>query len=1329
MRRNYVKMVGLSVSQQIWIRVAALLVVIAMPICRGAVQNTQVVGTTATQAVLSFDVPDPSNCVVQVSTDSDFSSRVNDSNTQLFPGSQSCARASSIVIGSHVTFVAGLRTSRQGTDGNFYSLALEASRKHYFRIVSEGVDIDQGSFDTVAPPFGNTYPEPPPFDAAAPFNYAYPTVTPVPIGASATFVNDPLTGIPFAPVTKAGLLNDSRGFQVNANRDAVAAKDISGNGNWTSVGSAFLMDGASATNSGANQDALYIRFPPFCRGFVSAQPPGGAGGCNGTEAYQESPFGIVVDDVQLQLATGCTGNTVSYQVALTVTGSTPATDWQTIPCNAATATCAGHALNCIYYPATANWPGTRHGQTVFNNWFAAQANNRITSLDMSNQTGTVSVDGAGNVAWVSGDKFRPSMLVAGSYINLGGTDYQIMGGITPTALSIASPPAAAVYNYQIANFGVLIRKAAATAGNLTVDGVEYSDAESQMGQSPLSGLVDFCAVSTVTDSGGNVLRPCFFIQNADRFLYAFEEATGKTRFIGTADVQTCSTGNCASSAPGSALNNYGSTNPTAWSQFNPTNPAVWYAFDTNGANGQTFLIKSTYNAAGGGTCPGDWQEITAQNCPSFPGNDAITQDNLTPASNGNDLGSKATAFNTAQRALHPEIPVFDSSIWSSVIVGGSSGDPQNGWQTIHFGGQDALNFDVILDPTTAGTPVVGMIPTWSAGNMRFCGDHGSGTQAGVWGISAKAVDADNSRPGVGAGVWQAQVTTSLDLTSAVCSGITDPRFTSYNGQTRCRTIAITEPCHTQNRVANEKAPTFGVCSWNSAFANFAGLVNQPGDVLDDSNGTGGEMFLIVSIPDSTHAQVVRSYATPAPVFARSAATASHTATWLARERCTANDGDSNHSGIYWIDLNIDPNGIATNSASTGVVDFASQINGHLDYWFFPTQSIMIQGGLIRTRPVPKSNFYNAPFDAFVQQSSAWNTFKSGINSSPGYIQSHQGSSRDNANPFYGIDQNALGNAAVASTTLWNQTATKVSGDLWKIAAADIRKDASTPWPSGVKQIPYVMWSGGYLMKDISGPAQGNTITDTSAGNYKFCVVYVAGECRVGSSVGDVYVNRPGSAHDGKCGPWDYTYNLCGTTWDAIAAGVNQYDYSWVAQDGSIKQDTSGRAFRKLSLALNRPGFQVVFASAHGSFSGKWAFAAADYYSGGNRGDFLVMKLPPQPAHDTIARNGFVNIPVTVGAGGGIATRARARFGYAENGTPAQFYCSYNRKEECRSRPDTTSEPYYFASEPAQALQDCTNGCTILIPAIPGRVLYYAVDYLDSSGNVLQRGNTQVGAVP
>src|ERR1700730_11167222 len=110
MRRSYAKRPLLPAYRQIWIRamvrrplpLAAWMVVIGIPICHGAVQNAQVVATTATQAVLSFDVPDPSNCVVQISTDPNFASRVNDTNTQLFPGSQSCARGSSIVMGSHV---------------------------------------------------------------------------------------------------------------------------------------------------------------------------------------------------------------------------------------------------------------------------------------------------------------------------------------------------------------------------------------------------------------------------------------------------------------------------------------------------------------------------------------------------------------------------------------------------------------------------------------------------------------------------------------------------------------------------------------------------------------------------------------------------------------------------------------------------------------------------------------------------------------------------------------------------------------------------------------------------------------------------------------------------------------------------------------------------------------------------------------------------------------------------------------------------------------------------------------------------------------------------
>jgi hypothetical protein len=67
---------------------------------------------------------------------------------------------------------------------------------------------------------------------------------------------------------------------------------------------------------------------------------------------------------------------------------------------------------------------------------------------MSNQTGTVSVDGSGNVAWVSGDNWWQART-----LTWGEPTIRIMGGITLVTLVIA-------YNYQIASFGVLIREAA-----------------------------------------------------------------------------------------------------------------------------------------------------------------------------------------------------------------------------------------------------------------------------------------------------------------------------------------------------------------------------------------------------------------------------------------------------------------------------------------------------------------------------------------------------------------------------------------------------------------------------------------------------------------------------------------------------------------------------------------------------------------------------------------------------------------------------------------------------------------------------------------------------
>jgi hypothetical protein len=286
-----------------------------------------------------------------------------------------------------------------------------------------------------------------------------------------------------------------------------------------------------------------------------------------------------------------------------------------------------------------------------------------------------------------------------------------------------------------------------------------------------------------------------------------------------------------------------------------------------------------------------------------------------------------------------------------------------------------------------------------------------------------------------------------------------------------------------------------------------------------------------------------------------------------------------------------------------------------------------------------------------------------------------------------------------------------------------------------------MWSGGYLLQDISKPS--SVIDGTSLHNWQFCIVWIAGECVSGSSAGDVYVNVPQSAHTsgpspGYCGGgggWDYNRNICGVTIDQTAGGVNQFNLNGMpayAQTGQQLTITNGQTFRPLSKIGNRYGFQSVFAATHNSYSGSWTFSGGDFYGSGLRNDVFVIKLPPLPNPDSdhIARSGFVNLVVQAGPATDSGVNARLRFGYAENGPANAFYCAYNRKEACMTNPSPTSaNPYYFASDSGQTFASCSNGCTMLLPAIPGRVVYYVIDRVDGSGNLIDTGQLQIAAVP
>jgi len=266
-----------------------------------------------------------------------------------------------------------------------------------------------------------------------------------------------------------------------------------------------------------------------------------------------------------------------------------------------------------------------------------------------------------------------------------------------------------------------------------------------------------------------------------------------------------------------------------------------------------------------------------------------------------------------------------------------------------------------------------------------------------------------------------------------------------------------------------------------------------------------------------------------------------------------------------------------------------------------------------------------------------------------------------------------------------------------------------------KTAPLVAYAGYHLLKDVSSPAQGNVITDSTP--WQFCVVQYANECRSGSNPGEVYLSAPQGIVRGSqnCVSNWYDDNYpCVFTPPVLAANGYQEDIT--------RSDTGGAHSRRITMGLSGPGRQFQFGSFIPDPTGAWAFMQG-YWLDGKRNDLLMAKLPswPNPQDITTNRTGFVMQSIQVSGNQNLRT-ARVRFGYAENGPPASFFCA-PRQEAC----STGGTPYSFLSENPQ-WQACPGGCTIQIPAIPGRVLFYTIDGKDGNGNTIP-GALQVQVVP
>jgi hypothetical protein len=266
--------------------------------------------------------------------------------------------------------------------------------------------------------------------------------------------------------------------------------------------------------------------------------------------------------------------------------------------------------------------------------------------------------------------------------------------------------------------------------------------------------------------------------------------------------------------------------------------------------------------------------------------------------------------------------------------------------------------------------------------------------------------------------------------------------------------------------------------------------------------------------------------------------------------------------------------------------------------------------------------------------------------------------------------------------------------------------------------------GAHPLVDISGP--GSLIDGTSANSYKYCVVRVNGECYSGSVLGQVYVNCPNVVVPSCSGNGIHGGSTMGMGSDIClfnAASTAQM----AVQFHLGVNDAPSLQTRSLTSAIGRLRMTSGFANARLLPDNSWILFLADWLNL-NGHDLWMGKMPAWQT-DSVDRSKFIPLMVSVEPPvGAKINNAIVQFGYEEDGAPSALNCT-SRNDVCIANAGSIgTPPFFYASENPAGLA-CSTGCTIALPAIPQRVLYYRVVYRDASNNVLSIAPLQAIAAP
>ncbi len=269
--------------------------------------------------------------------------------------------------------------------------------------------------------------------------------------------------------------------------------------------------------------------------------------------------------------------------------------------------------------------------------------------------------------------------------------------------------------------------------------------------------------------------------------------------------------------------------------------------------------------------------------------------------------------------------------------------------------------------------------------------------------------------------------------------------------------------------------------------------------------------------------------------------------------------------------------------------------------------------------------------------------------------------------------------------------------------------------------------GSHPLIDVSGSS--SSISSGTAGSYTYCFARTAGECHTSSTAGQIYVNCPGVISPSCAGSGIHGGTPLGVGNDICVGNIGN-GADAIIQYSLDRTDAAGVTRRALVSATSR--LRMVFGFENNQLlpDNSWILYRQEFLNY-QRPEMWMAKNLPYPAADSVVRGTFISWPVSVQPPAGLAVNnAVVEFGYQEYGAPQLINCT-TRNDACIAAAATVTtgnQPFFFASEnPAGA--PCASGCTITIPAISQRVLYYQVMYRAANNSVLAAGPPTAVAVP